>query len=236
MEDTLKGQVEQKALINDEYYYKHIFKKTEKIVSAVFFIISKSQGIAQDHVVRADLERRAKDTHSVALSLLSMEPDAARYGMQTLLHALVSLDSILRIFAAMGGISRDNQEVIAIEIDGVQRSMRRYLGGFGFDLTTFETQKERSVPRPSVTTSSRVVRATAPAPSSAPIEVPARATDRATQVLNVLKDKEGIGIKDIHEVISDCSEKTIQRELMTLIEKGLVRREGDRRWSRYFLV
>jgi hypothetical protein len=235
MEDTLKGQVEQKALINDEYYYKHIFKKTEKIVSAVFFIISKSQGIAQDHVVRADLERRAKDTHSIALSLLSMEPDAARYGMQTLLHALVSLDSILRIFAAMGGISRDNQEVIAIEIDGVQRSMRRYLGGFGFDLTTFETQKERPTVRPTVAPSARVTRSIVPA-STALSEVPNRAADRATQVLNVLKDKEGIGIKDIHEVISDCSEKTIQRELMTLIEKGLVRREGDRRWSRYFLV
>ncbi len=45
-----------------------------------------------------------------------------------------------------------------------------------------------------------------------------------------------VSIKDISAVVRGCSEKTIQRELISLVEKGLLRKEGERRWSRYFLV
>jgi len=231
MENDLKGQVQQKSLITDEYYYKYIFKKTEKIVSAVFFMISKGQQIPQENVVRADLERRAKDVHSVALSLLNLEPDAAAYGMQTLLHGLVSLDSILNIFQAMGGISEANRQIISFEIEGVQRSMRRYLGESSFVLKISDP-----------TVSHSKTRHTAPVSiGSAPTVLPRNGSDkvdqgRATRIINLLKDSDGLAIKDIASVITDCSEKTIQRELLSLIENGLVRREGERRWSRYFLV
>lgn len=233
MDENLQGQVQQKSLITDQYYYKHIFKKTEKIVAAVFFIVSKRQNIPQDNVVRADLERRAKDAHSVALSLLNLEPEAAGYGMQTLLHSLVSLDSILRVFAAMGGISEDNLTTITAEIEGVQRSMRRYLGEGSFVLAT-ETSAPRKVSAPAPTQA-----ASAPTQASSVVPSPVsvgQGQTRKDRILNVLKDSDGVGIKDISMVIHDCSEKTIQRELMSLIESGLVRREGERRWSRYFVV
>jgi DeoR/GlpR family transcriptional regulator of sugar metabolism len=34
-------------------------------------------------------------------------------------------------------------------------------------------------------------------------------------------------------VIKDVSEKTIQRELISLIEAGIILKTGERRWSRY---
>jgi DNA-binding transcriptional ArsR family regulator len=58
-------------------------------------------------------------------------------------------------------------------------------------------------------------------------------TDRAERIKTVLEAKPNATIKDIAEVITDVSEKTIQRELNSLIEKGQVIREGERRWSRY---
>ena len=58
-------------------------------------------------------------------------------------------------------------------------------------------------------------------------------TDRAERIKTVLEAKPQATIKDIAEVITDVSEKTIQRELNSLIEKGQVVREGERRWSRY---
>lgn len=57
--------------------------------------------------------------------------------------------------------------------------------------------------------------------------------DRGAKILSVIKGTEGISIKGISAVVRDCSEKTIQRELGTLIAEGLVVREGERRWSIY---
>ena len=59
---------------------------------------------------------------------------------------------------------------------------------------------------------------------------------RAEQILSVIKDKKSASIKDIAAAVTDCSEKTIQRELIQLIEEGLVKRVGERRWSLYVLA
>jgi predicted HTH transcriptional regulator len=58
-------------------------------------------------------------------------------------------------------------------------------------------------------------------------------SDRGERIKTVLEAKPQATIKDIAEVITDVSEKTIQRELNSLIEKGQVIREGERRWSKY---
>ena len=45
----------------------------------------------------------------------------------------------------------------------------------------------------------------------------------------------GTTIKDISKVIKGCSEKTIQRDLMSLIKKGVLKKVGEKRWSKYVL-
>ena len=52
-------------------------------------------------------------------------------------------------------------------------------------------------------------------------------------ILEMLKKRPKLSIKDFAEVITDCSEKTIQRELLTLVKKGFIKKEGERRWSTY---
>jgi len=58
--------------------------------------------------------------------------------------------------------------------------------------------------------------------------------ERMSLIFDFVKQNKGVSIKDIAAVVRNCSAKTIQRELGTLIEKGLVKREGERRWSLYF--
>lgn len=58
-------------------------------------------------------------------------------------------------------------------------------------------------------------------------------SDRMTLILELVRKRKSASIKDIAAVIRGCSEKTIQRELTVLIERGLVRRQGERRWSVY---
>ena len=62
-----------------------------------------------------------------------------------------------------------------------------------------------------------------------------RKGDRSETILKILKKKDNLTVKDIAQVISDCSEKTIQRELLALVEKSVLKKVGERRWSRYSL-
>jgi len=59
---------------------------------------------------------------------------------------------------------------------------------------------------------------------------------RMSQILDVIRKQKGASVKDISAVVKNYSEKTIQRELALLIKQGLVRKEGERRWSIYIPV
>jgi predicted transcriptional regulator len=55
-------------------------------------------------------------------------------------------------------------------------------------------------------------------------------------IVSLLREKNEIQIKDVSELIKECSEKTLQRELSSLVSSGVLKKEGDRRWSKYRLA
>lgn len=59
---------------------------------------------------------------------------------------------------------------------------------------------------------------------------------RKEKIINFLKGKDWVSIKDISLVAADYSLKTIQRELNDLVENNVLKKKGDRRWSRYALI
>jgi hypothetical protein len=59
---------------------------------------------------------------------------------------------------------------------------------------------------------------------------------RQSFIIQILKKKKDLTIKDISTIFHDCSEKTIQRELALLVGDGVVVREGERRWTKYSLA
>lgn len=58
---------------------------------------------------------------------------------------------------------------------------------------------------------------------------------RQDTILSLIKKKKRVTIKEFQGVIKGCSEKTIQRELLTLVARGVLKKEGERRWSTYSL-
>ena len=60
--------------------------------------------------------------------------------------------------------------------------------------------------------------------------------NRRNVILKIIKDKKEVTIKDISNLIGDCSEKTIQRELTTLVSEGVLKKVGEKRWSKYMLA
>jgi hypothetical protein len=60
-------------------------------------------------------------------------------------------------------------------------------------------------------------------------------SNRQDIIIGLLKKGGELGIKDFNSAIKGCSEKTIQRELLSLISKGQIKKVGEKRWSRYSL-
>lgn len=59
--------------------------------------------------------------------------------------------------------------------------------------------------------------------------------ERTSKVLEFVRTKKtGVSIKEISAVVKGVSTKTIQRELSALVSKGLIKKDGERRWSLYF--
>ena len=61
-----------------------------------------------------------------------------------------------------------------------------------------------------------------------------RQGNRRSEILKILS-RSPITIKDISNQILGCSEKTIQRELNSLLEDGVIDRVGEKRWSKYLI-
>lgn len=59
---------------------------------------------------------------------------------------------------------------------------------------------------------------------------------RRERVLSLLSKTDVRSIKDIAPHFTDCSEKTIQRDLNDLVDEKKIVRVGDRRWSTYKLA
>lgn len=60
--------------------------------------------------------------------------------------------------------------------------------------------------------------------------------NRTEEIMKIIKDNKKVTIKDISNQIKNCSEKTIQRELLKMVSLNLIKKEGERRWSTYSIV
>lgn len=60
-----------------------------------------------------------------------------------------------------------------------------------------------------------------------------RHSHRRDSIMSLFDKKDKITIHDARNSVVGCSEKTIQRELMALVQEGILVKEGERRWSTY---
>lgn len=59
---------------------------------------------------------------------------------------------------------------------------------------------------------------------------------RRAQIEKLVKDNREVMVKDIAKHFPDLSEKTLQRELVAMVAEGVLKKTGERRWSRYSLA
>lgn len=210
------------------------FLKSEKIAQVLSFLSEKVPPLG-----RGRFDTLVDDAAELSHSIVHFA--AGEVGIEVLLADLFSLISSVRMSGARGYLVQDTASYIAQEYEQVARRL-----SVGNQLSPFVSPQDFSVPEiapqnppqslslsrftpPSRLLSSKEANPPArPSSSNAP-----KQSARREIILDFILKNKAVSIKEISAVVPDCSEKTVQRELASLIGEGLIKREGERRWSIY---
>lgn len=232
--DIIRATESTKRLVQDENYYKFIFKKTEKIVSVVFYVSNSLEKDSKTEAVIEDILSAARVSHDRMLRTLEVRAHVAEDSLREAAHSLIALDSKLRVSLSVGAISPEVLNVLTTEIDGVLRGLNKYL----VRTTAFDDFDYKVAAPVERTPSERRPVSAAPKTTATPSNAgnESEGDSRRERIRVVLQAKGEATIKDISDIITDVSSKTIQRELNAMITDSVVKRQGERRWSKYSLV
>ncbi len=249
--------IDASILFGKNHHFAFIYRKTEKLVTAVYLITDfikdeeplkwkirenaislMSLNIAFSTVSLAERKSLIREYHSLALEIVSLSGVAQHSGLISEMNFSV----LSREFGNLVSIidkdenKKANEETVILD------------PGF---FSAYEPKAETS---PASSPASVLTPATFPkghAPQIKDIQEkpaqPARFIEKASEpkdgkdsrrnaITKLLSKKSGLGIKDFAMSIKGVSEKTIQRELLAMVAQGLLKKEGERRWSTYSLA
>ncbi len=215
-----------------DWYFCYL--KAEKIAHVLVFIGASAGASAQENLDQ--VARRAGGLSSEIAHLAAGEVDVS-----VVLADALGLLSNVRFLVAQGGLSSQNGLLLVGEyeqlcerlvrgsnpsplisgedfsIPSLPQSQALLGGSLGFSLPQSDI-KDRQAKGQSKGQDKRQNKGQ---------------TDRMSLILKLVREKKSLSIKEIAAVVKGCSEKTIQRELGALIERGLIKKVGERRWSLY---
>ncbi len=214
-----------------------IYKKAERLAKAVHLITPAFES-------SVSLKNRID---AIAIGLIDaamLPPGAAR---AVLSHELLALSSFLSLARTSHLLSSMNAELITRETHALLQEIASYeeprlsldetptLSVIAKN-TLSQTMREESSHTPRRQQDRQIktvykghLKDIEPTPEG-------RVKDRQQAILSVIGTKGIASIKDISTLVRGVSEKTIQRELMVLINTGKVLKKGERRWSTYSIA
>lgn len=236
-----------------EDYLIYIFKKTEKITAALYLI----SGLLKDEEpIKWELRDKGIDLISSSFSASSSQPGDKNAVIQSIFTASLETLSLLNVAKVSNLISDMNYKLLVREIDNVVALLRDRLvesaesAGYILSESFFKTPDLYSSGfryGTKVTSQNEILRAKGHNYPNSDFSVSntdsnkghSNSNDKKLQrqeiIISTLKTQSNLTIKDFTKVIKDCSEKTIQRELIDLVNRGIIKKDGERRWSRYSL-
>jgi len=255
-QDSFSNPLNWKSLgfFSAEDYLIYLFKKTEKITAALYLV---SGLLKDDEPIKWELRDRGIDLLSSSFTASSAVPGDKSVVIQSIFTAALETLSLLNVAKISNLISEMNHQLLVREIDLVVGMLRDRLAqsaekaGYVLSESFFKTPdlfasgfridnrgNTGHGPRDSKgqmsNTQYPIANKTATS-IQGHVSIQQKKTNRQEVILNILGTRSDLTIKDFAKVIKDCSEKTIQRELIDLLNRGIIKKEGERRWSRYSL-
>jgi len=241
LSDKNKLNIQEVAIFKDSPVLVYLYKKTEKLVSALYML---SSFISDREPIKWQMREAGVSLLSQSLSLSDRASSERILSYNNFISTVLKFISLLEVSYAGGVISEMNYEILRSEFESLIQDIEssgRWSDAKGlifpehfFDIPKGQDSlSDRNSPLTETSVKTEpVFQRTLAKPQGHSIE---GKNDRSQKIIGLLKKKDGLGIKDFSIAISGCSEKTIQRELAGLVLKGLVTKEGEKRWSRYSL-
>ena len=212
---------------------KYISQKSQKIVSALYLI---TDHIKDSDVIKWEIREDGISLISNSLLLNTIYPSDKENAYKAIILNLEKIISLLNVSLISSVISNMNATIMIHELESLllfveKESKGNLLPGYILSDSFFSDEKvtkkdiindkgHDSQSRTNTIGSQNSV---------------SKVVSRKDSILAILRTNSNLTIKDFAKVIKDCSEKTIQRELIALVKSGVVKRVGERRWSTYSL-
>lgn len=213
---------------------KYLALKSEKIVSALYLVTGI---IKDDDSMKWKIREESMSFISTATLFNTTSPIDKDRALEAFAASSNILISFLNICSISGLISKMNSSIIIHELeilmDVLHKNIPSEVHSAGYILSDsfFATDTLPEISKGQESSSRTKER-----PKIKALIVKDKKNDRRESIISLLKKDSNLTIKDFTKVIKDCSEKTIQRELIVLVEKGVIKRVGERRWSTYSLM
>lgn len=239
---------------NNDLYLTFFIKKTEKIISALYLITDYLQ---EKEPLKWKIRKKAMDLFSEVMKLSDDSfPDKFKIfsNVSFLFYEILSL---LELATLTNIISEENFEVLKREFDlllsliknnsvKMNNQLSPYLGGDYFkvkdkSLRPKEIEDVLSSIKDINDEKGHFKNKGQSLLDSKKTEIEKlsnnqKKTTRRDEIIKILSKGHKLTIKDISKTVVGCSEKTIQRELQSMLKDNLLNKEGERRWSRYSLI
>lgn len=220
---------------------KYIIQKAQKIASALYIITDL---IKDSDAMKWEIRETGLSFVSAVNSFNESSYIDKSHANNIFNSTATKLTSLINISIISSLISKMNGSIILNEIESLVSFVNKQHGeevqpaGYILSDSFFNTDSEpsdtKSQDSNTLKSSYRTLR-TEERPVNKGLLVKDKKNNRQENIINLLKKDSNLTIKDFAKVIKDCSEKTIQRELIELVEKGVVKKVGERRWSTYSL-
>ncbi len=224
----------------DTESHEYIVRKSEKLSAAIHIVTSYLK----------DSEPIRNRMRSVALDIVQIVSDAERLsanGQPAVIARCVEMASLLDTAELSRMIAKSNVSMIGTEYAALATFIRdRYtsmkhvlqLGASALSVERKSAQRNKPQPdEPNHAQTSRQTPQQTAVPNPFIVHQSSQTNpiteSRRSQILNLVDDKGVISIKDAVAAISGVSEKTVQRELGSLVDDGVLKKTGERRWSTY---
>jgi hypothetical protein len=229
-----------------------IYKKTEKLITALYLVTNFIKDIEP---IRSKIRNQGVNLLSLHMSFMNASLTDRSSAMKAYEMQIIEILSLCDIARHSALISEMNFSILKREFESVLDMMViEYKNLFNEDTSTLPSAFFDIAPVPmnleqkkdlhtkkfgnteiSQKTSSSIGE-TGDKEKKMYVAVVEKKNSRRESILSILMKGQGLGVKDFSAVIPDCSEKTIQRELIDMVKEGVLRKEGERRWSRYYTV
>lgn len=245
-QDKTIEKLENKIVFNNNDQYRYVFKKQERLVAGLYLITNL---FSDTEPLKWQIRSLSISALSECLNLSRQVPTDRKRIVSNLVSIMTELVSLCQIAHMAEYISPMNHNILHREFSLIFEMLDLMSSNFESTKSVLSSDFF-SVPEPmtikktddlSKGHSNLTYQTNSLSTVGSSVSTQEQIKDNVKEsrrniIVSMLKDKENLGVKDFTVAIKDCSEKTIQRELLSMVDSGVLKKKGERRWSVYSLA